>query len=483
MSSRRPLLSPPLLWMAPALSGGGYASEAIAFAQGLAPAFSNASRRFRLRQFAEHGDEDFMLGLPSAVSQILQKPYEAPNAGLWRGAVVCHSPPDAWVPSKFPGWDQLSPCPPPGAKLTIGRTMFETDSMPSAWVPRCNAMDSVWVPTEFHREAFARAGVLPQKLAVIGEPVDGVFFDPAATTPLPLPLVATGGDEDGAPFRFLAIFKWELRKGWDALLSAYFAEFEPSERVELVLKTRPFHSSGDFDSLIADFVRERDLPSVRAAVRILDQPMSFDQLRSLYAAAHAFVLPSRGEGWGRPHVEAMAMGLPVIATNWCGDAASALGAALVHAWARSCGCRVVLEVGVGGALPTAGVGRFLSRRKFLSPGSAAPLTTYLHPLVALRSGPTAFLDESVGYPLAYELVPVPEDLHLPGHHWAEPSVPHLRTLMRRIYTHHEEARARGMAARQRMLEQFSPEALADAVVSALGERRSRPRRGGGKEEL
>ena len=27
----------------------------------------------------------------------------------------------------------------------------------------------------------------------------------------------------------------------------------------------------------------------------------------------------RGEGWGRPHVEAMACGLPVIATNWSGN--------------------------------------------------------------------------------------------------------------------------------------------------------------------
>jgi len=30
------------------------------------------------------------------------------------------------------------------------------------------------------------------------------------------------------------------------------------------------------------------------------------------------VLPSHGEGWGRPHVEAMSMGVPVIATNWSG---------------------------------------------------------------------------------------------------------------------------------------------------------------------
>jgi len=41
-------------------------------------------------------------------------------------------------------------------------------------------------------------------------------------------------------------------------------------------------------------------------------------LIQLYNIADAFVLPSRGEGWGRPYIEAMAMGLPVIATNWSG---------------------------------------------------------------------------------------------------------------------------------------------------------------------
>ena len=35
----------------------------------------------------------------------------------------------------------------------------------------------------------------------------------------------------------------------------------------------------------------------------------------LYAGADAYVLPTRGEGWGRPFMEAMAMGLPTIASR------------------------------------------------------------------------------------------------------------------------------------------------------------------------
>ncbi|EDQ92279.1 uncharacterized protein MONBRDRAFT_3219, partial [Monosiga brevicollis MX1] len=38
-------------------------------------------------------------------------------------------------------------------------------------------------------------------------------------------------------------------------------------------------------------------------------------------AADAFVTPTHGEGFGRPIVEAMAMELPTIATNWSGPAA------------------------------------------------------------------------------------------------------------------------------------------------------------------
>jgi glycosyltransferase involved in cell wall biosynthesis len=48
-----------------------------------------------------------------------------------------------------------------------------------------------------------------------------------------------------------------------------------------------------------------------------------EDMRALLASANAFVLPTRGEGWGLPIAEAMAMALPVIVTDHSGPAAYA----------------------------------------------------------------------------------------------------------------------------------------------------------------
>ena len=64
-------------------------------------------------------------------------------------------------------WGSPNECPPRGLRrgqaYTVGRTMFETDRLSKEVARRCNKMDEIWVPTEFHRETFAKSGVQPEK--------------------------------------------------------------------------------------------------------------------------------------------------------------------------------------------------------------------------------------------------------------------------------------------------------------------------------
>ena len=46
----------------------------------------------------------------------------------------------------------------PTTRYTIGRTMFETDRIPSGWAERLNVMDEVWVPSAFNARAMLGCG-------------------------------------------------------------------------------------------------------------------------------------------------------------------------------------------------------------------------------------------------------------------------------------------------------------------------------------
>lgn len=387
---------PSLVWMAPFLAGGGYSSEAISYALALGEEYRGRSAKLGLRQFAEHPDRSFMAGVPADTSTALRELFrQGGEKKKWKVA-VCHATPDTWHKDGAFGWGMTNPCPPPGAKFTVGRTMYETDRLPKEWVPRINDMDEVWVPSAFAVEQFASSGVDRGKIVVVPEAVDTNLFDPDKYEPLELPGVRTkrkAGDagEKIEDFRFLSVFKWEARKGWDVLLRAFFEEFNETDPVVLYLKTKAFHDKADFTNRINKFVD--GLKSARHPLpryKILDKDLALKELPKLYRAAHAFVLPSRGEGWGRPHVEAMSMGLPVIATNWSGST------------------------------------------EFLTDETALPLR--IDGLSKVTEGQTS-------------------------HFWADPSVAHLRELMRWCVEHREEAADIGARARKDMIERFSPRAV------------------------
>jgi glycosyltransferase involved in cell wall biosynthesis len=187
----------------------------------------------------------------------------------------------------------------------IGFTMLEVDRLPDAWVEQANQMDEIWTPTAWGADMFCASGI-QRPVAVVPLGVDTSQFRPgAARAHLPDHTI------------FLSVFEWGTRKGWDILLRSYCAAFGPGDPVLLLLKidcrepaTNPLRELADL------------LPDPSPPVGVLyNQTLSAAQLAELYQQSDCFVLPTRGEGWGMPILEAMACGTPAIATHWSGPTA------------------------------------------------------------------------------------------------------------------------------------------------------------------
>lgn len=347
-----------LRWAAPFLSGGGYCSEATAIVSGLVADASVANRGLTLLQHGDSINSEYIRGLPASTRSVLRGLERQPVAGV-PIVSVCHSEPGAWqVSSTMPRRYATSTCPETGAAYRIGRTMFETDRIPAGWAPRLNAMDEVWVPSVWTRDVFVAGGVDAARVVVVGEPVDAssAFSPASAASVVQLHLPprecnsgAVHGSSKSCPFRYLSVGKFERRKGFDVLLAALAnADFggssgsgAPKLHVELIIVTSAYHSTGDVATAVREMLSDTLLcgaegttangsggglcvtPAQAAQcppVRVLSG-VAQTELPGVYAAVDAVVQPSRGEGWGRPHVEALAMGLPLIATLWSGPSA------------------------------------------------------------------------------------------------------------------------------------------------------------------
>jgi len=381
-SARR--VSLPVRWRGPVFDPCGYATEAINYLLPLAEQVD-----LGLLPLKTVYSEKYVAGLAEkdrAALFALRDKYPTMSGGI----VIDHAP--AYCFSRLSD-----------AVYQIGRTMFETDRIPKNWVPACNQMDEIWVPSKFNLETFAASGVERDKLVVMPQSLDEKEFDPAKHQPLPLP--------NRAAFNFLSVFVWSQRKGWDVLLAAYLREFSAADDVCLYLRTylvaKP---DGDPTAAIERLIREHaatlnlgDKPWPR--IEILAEQTPQVDLPRLYKAADCLVAPSRGEGWGRPHHEAMMMGLPVIATNWSGNT------------------------------------------EFMNAENSY--------LLDYELGETRNLEASIWL--------------FRGQRWANPSEKHLRQLMRRVQQNPAETREIGRLARCHMLQHYSRPPVTDLMVARLRE--------------
>ncbi|MDG2525639.1 glycosyltransferase [Stenotrophomonas sp. HITSZ_GD] len=184
----------------------------------------------------------------------------------------------------------------------IGYTMLETTGVPKEWVDGCNKLDELWVPTPFNEWTFRRSGVkVPITIMPLGL-VDTNYFNPEIKG-APIPEV----------FTFLSIFEWGERKSPETLLRAFNRAFRATDPVVLICKYSNRDPGVNPSAIVAGLGLD---PEGGRIIYSENESTPYYQVAQLYRSADCFVLPTRGEGWGMPILEAMACGTPAIASYW-----------------------------------------------------------------------------------------------------------------------------------------------------------------------
>ena len=150
----------------------------------------------------------------------------------------------------------------------------------------CN---NIIVQSEFAKKTFTDLGIADSKLIVLPLGVNLDLFRPE--------------QKYDDIFRVLAVGTLSLRKGSLYLLQALRGINLPN--LEFV-----------FNGKISTEIRELILPYSDIIRNVGTRP--FNELYKLYSQASVFVLPTIEDGFGNVIIEAMACGIPVIATTNCG---------------------------------------------------------------------------------------------------------------------------------------------------------------------
>jgi glycosyltransferase involved in cell wall biosynthesis len=194
-----------------------------------------------------------------------------------------------------------------GATRGLAIYNWEESAFPERYVTEFNStLNLVTVASRFVAKVLRDNGV-HAPIRVVGVGCDHVL-DAAASD--------SGAETAAQPFRFLHVSSCFPRKAVDVLLTAWVKAFCNTDPVELVIKTFPNEHNRVEEILAAiDTAHPQHAP-----ITLINRDIELEELRRLYRDAHAVVCASRGEGFGLPLAEALALGKPVITTAYGGQA-------------------------------------------------------------------------------------------------------------------------------------------------------------------
>lgn len=194
-----------------------------------------------------------------------------------------------------------------GHSYNILRTYWELPQAPAEWASMIKGIHEIWVPNEF-----------------VGNAFQAIFDGPIIIVP-PCVEIETENILDRAQFhldqdRFYFMFSFDYysypaRKNPLGVVRAFQAAFpDPGERVGLIIKSS---SATNQHLVIKSEIEEVARQDHR--IKVIDHMFSREEMLSLFCQSDCFVSLHRSEGFGLGMAEAMALGKPVIGTDYSGS--------------------------------------------------------------------------------------------------------------------------------------------------------------------
>ncbi|NBI89263.1 glycosyltransferase family 1 protein [Lachnospiraceae bacterium] len=196
-------------------------------------------------------------------------------------------------------------------RYNIAYWLWELETFPEHWIPCIDTVDEIWTPSEFISNCIRK---------VTNKPVMTVPY--AIEMDLEMEMSGMSDREEyfdreyfGLPenkFLFLTMYDFisvSERKNPEAVIKSYCQAFpQEDEMVGLIIKVN--HAEEKKLEVIKNMLK-----NYRNVYYVTDN-LTRTEVNSLIDISNVLVSLHRSEGFGLPIAEAMAMGKPVICTNW-----------------------------------------------------------------------------------------------------------------------------------------------------------------------